>query len=161
MDNWNYGITTSVWRKAPQLCCINMLQQYHAGEKSSEGACAIANVTVGRDSVIPSGVLCSRMRYANVSRETVSETDTSARDFELAIHPVQLGNFEVLKNSDSKLRHLGSSQRLEVISLIKEYSNLFPDVLGSYSRAKGMMWTCMGDANPIKQHPCRTAPKKQ
>ena len=65
----------------------------------------------------------------------LSDADTSAQNSEVAILPVQLGNSEGLRNINAKLNHLGTSQRSEVIPLIKEYSDLFPDVP---VRAKGM-----------------------
>ena len=113
-------------------------------------ACGIVNVAVGRDRVIPSGVSSSKLRYASEPREMVnlSDADTSARDFEVAIHSFKLGISETLRNIDAKLKHLGFSQRSEVLSLIKEYSDLFPDVPG---RAKGMHYDVdVGDAKPVK-----------
>ncbi|CAB4005229.1 Retrovirus-related Pol poly from transposon, partial [Paramuricea clavata] len=70
----------------------------------------------------------------------------------------KLSNSDVLRNMDSKLSHLQPSQRQDVLDLVNEYAQLFPDIP---SRTDMISHDVdIGDASPIKQHPYRLNPSK-
>ena len=63
----------------------------------------------------------------------------------------KLSNSEILKNLDTKLNHLTTTEKVEMEQLLKEFQQVFGDV--------PKRTTCiyhdvdMGGASPIKQHP--------
>ena len=70
----------------------------------------------------------------------------------------KLSNSEILKNLVTKLSHLTSTERMEMGQLLKEFQQVFGDVL--------KCTTCIchdvdvGEASPIKQHLYRVNPIK-
>ena len=70
----------------------------------------------------------------------------------------KLSNSDVLGDMDSKLSHLKPSQRPDVLDLVHEYAQLFPDVP---SRTDMISHDVdVGNAPPIKEHPYRLNPTK-
>ena len=131
INNVNYIIHTPDRRKSQRLCHVNMLKKYYEGEK--------VNIT----------------RVAPVAM-TVEVEDFSCRD-ELS-GSVRLKNSDVLSNLQEKLGHLPAPQQKQMISLIKEFAVLFPDVPGRTDCVYHDV-DVMG-ATPIKQHPYHTNPVK-
>ena len=131
INNVNYIIHTQDRQKSQRLCHVNMLKKYYEGEK--------VNIT----------------RVAPVAM-TVEVEDFSCRD-ELS-GSVRLKNSDVLSNLQEKLGHLPAPQQKQMISLIKEFAVLFPDVPGRTDCVYHDV-DVMG-ATPIKQHPYRTNPVK-
>ena len=70
----------------------------------------------------------------------------------------KLSNSEILKNLETKLSHLTSTERMEMGQLLKEFQQVFGDV------PKCTTCIChdvdVGEASPIKQHPYQVNPMK-
>ena len=70
----------------------------------------------------------------------------------------KLSNSEILKNLETKLSHLTSTERMEMGQFLKEFQQVFGDV--------PKCTTCIyhdvdvGETSPIKQHPYRVNPMK-
>jgi len=80
-------------------------------------------------------------------------------DFEVTVQPVRLQNSHVMANLHDKVSHLPEKRGDEIVSLVNEFRDLFPDVPG---RARGISHDVdVGDARPIKQHPYPVGPEKR
>ena len=132
-NDLNYVIITPNRRRNKQLCHVNMLKAYHERKKVVQ---PVNVVSSGRDS------------YNNEDESKLSSLSETTK----------LSNSDVLRNMDSKLSHLQPSQRQDVLDLVNEYAQLFPDVP---SRTDMISHDVdIGDASPIKQHPYRLNPTK-
>ena len=103
LNNVNYVISTPDRRKSQRLCHVNMLKKYFERE-TSRNATKVAPVAM-----------------------TVEVEEDLCRD-EIMSGCVKLQNSDVLSNLQEKLSHLTKSERQQMISLITEFSVLFPDV---------------------------------
>lgn len=94
------------------------------------------------------GVNITRVVPVAIAREV--EEDFSCRD-EIMSGSIKPKNLNVLFNLQEKLSHLPAPEQKQMISLITEFTVLFPDVLG---RTDCMCHDIdvMG-VTPIKQHP--------
>ncbi|CAB4033082.1 Transposon Ty3-I Gag-Pol poly [Paramuricea clavata] len=127
-NDLNYIIITPNRRRKKQLCHVNMLKAYHERKK------VVQSVNV---------VSSDRDRYSNEDESELSSLSETTK----------LSNSDVLRNMDSKLSHLQPSQRQDVLDLVNEYAQLFPDIP---SRTDMISHDVdIGDASPIKQHPYR------
>ena len=132
-NDLNYVIITPKRRRNRQLCHVNMLKAYHERKKVAQ----------------PVNV---------VSSDRNSHNDLNEFELSNLSETTKLSNSDVLRNMDSKLSHLKPSQRQDVLDLVHEYAQLFPDVL---SRTDMISHDVdVGDAPPIKQHPYRLNPTK-
>ncbi|CAB4009566.1 Hypothetical predicted protein, partial [Paramuricea clavata] len=132
-NDLNYVIITPNRRRNKQLCHVNMLKAYHERKKIVQ---PVNVVSSDRDS------------HNNEDESELSSFSETTK----------LSNSDVLRNMDSKLSHLQPSQRQDVLDLVNEYAQLFPDVP---SRTDMISHDVdFGDASPIKQHPYRLNPTK-
>ena len=132
-NDLNYVIITPNRRRNRQLCHVNMLKAYHERKKVAQ----------------PVNV---------VSSDRDSHNDQNEFELSNLSETTKLSNSDVLRNMDSKLSHLKPSQRQDVLDLVHEYAQLFPDVP---SRTDMISHDVdVGDAPPIKQHPYRLNPTK-
>ena len=88
---------------------------------------------------------------ASISNDSVNSGDPVEKT-------IKLHNSDVLLNLDKKLNHLPERERTVIKQLIEEFVGLFPDALGKTIAANHDV--DVGDAHPIKQHPCRMNPIK-
>ena len=137
VSDLNYIILTPGRRKQKQMCHINMLKEY-----------------IDRD---------SSQKTVNV----VNTVELESREVECDCNldnckpgPVKLENSDILKNLDTKLSHLDSSQQQQLKQLIQEYNHIFPDVP---SRTDMIHHDVIIEDNtkPVKQHHYRMNPVKQ
>ena len=130
-NDLNYVIITPNRRRNKQLCHVNMLKAYHKRKKV----------------VQPINVVSSDSHNNEDESELSSLSETT-----------KLSDSDVLRTMDSKLSHLQLSQRQDVLDLVNEYAQLFPDIP---SRTDMISHDVdIGDASPIKQHPYRLNPTK-
>lgn len=138
LSNLNYVLETPDRRKETQLCHVNMIKPY-----------------IERDSSV---------EIHPVSLNVVSSEpeETFSRDLNDKLSPLttaKLSNSDVLRDLDSKLSHLSSTQRQDLTDLLQEFMHLFPDVP---TRTEQIYHDVdVGDASPVKQHPYRLNPIKQ
>ena len=77
----------------------------------------------------------------------------------MTVHPIKLQNLDVLNNLAYRLDHLSSSQRDELLNLVYEFQDLFPNVP---NKAVGITHDVdVGQADPIKQYPYGVGPEKK
>ena len=126
----DYIIDTPGRRKQQRLCHINMLKLYKRRNN---------NNTVSKS--------CATVTTVHVEGERDREKNGP-----------KLSNSEILKNLDTKLSHLTTTEKVEMEQLLKEFQQVFGDV--------PKRTTCIyhdvdvGEASPIKQHPYRINPIK-
>ena len=150
LDDYNYVVSTPDRKKSTQRCHINMMKTYHQRDKGSDKGLA-------SPTPLPT---CHSTPVTNIAMATVSEPQHNvSTDFEVNVEPIKLGNSDVLSNLQVKLAHLDTVKSEQMSSLIREYSDLFPD---TPSRAVGMYHDVdVGETTPIKQHPYRVGPLKK
>ena len=121
------------------MCHVIMLKSY---QQSSEEAPDTTN-----HPEIPSQVLCS----------SVLKDNSSSTSAELVLGGnLRLKNSDILKKFQAeKLSHLEAVKQEEIIQLVFQFVNLFPD---TPSRTDQVLH--LGKATPIKQHPYRVNPQK-
>ena len=134
LNNTDYLVEMPDKRKRFKVCHINMLKPYHDGEPEAK---PVSAVSVQEDS-------------EEVPQEEVNP--------EIGVS-VKLQNSDVLGQLDVKVSHLTEVQQQEITSLIREYSDIFPDVPGKTGVLKHDV--DVGDAAPIKQHPYRVGKEKK
>ena len=127
----NYVIVTPDRRKNKQLCHVNMIKPYHERKK------VINAVSSGSND----NHTAEELELFNLSETT------------------KLSESDILRQMDSKLTHLEQSQQDEIQKLVREYSDLFPDVPTRTTMISHDV--DVGDAVPVKQHPYRLNPSKQ
>ena len=71
----------------------------------------------------------------------------------------KLENSDVLRDLDSKLSHLSQSQHQDLERLLHDFEHLFPDIRNRTDKIYHDV--DVGDATPVKQHPCRLNPARQ
>ena len=98
-----------------------------------------------------------------VSSDRDSHNNEDESELSSLSETTKLSDSDVLRTMDSKLSHLQLSQLQlsqlqDVLDLVNEYAQLFPDVP---SRTDMISHDVdIGDASPIKQHPYRLNPMK-
>ena len=136
----NHVIAIPDRKKGTQLCHVNMLKACHPRAGNADKGVTM-NLSHGK----PEG-----------DEGSGSRTNS---DFEITVHPIKLQNSDVLNNLAYRLDHLSSSQRDELLNLVYEFRDLFPDV---HNKAVGITHDVdVGQADPIKQHPYRVGPEKK
>ena len=91
----------------------------------------------------------------NSNQEHETWGDTPDLDVECKI---RLSNSEILGNLETKLNHVPSDKRVQLIELLLKYKSVFSD---APNRTKVLMHDVnVGSAHPIKQHPYRINPIK-
>ena len=137
LSDLNYVLVTPDRRKQRQLRHINMLKEYVDRNNSPAVHPVSASVAM-------------------------LETDEAANNFkENAVLPgtARLKNSDVLQDLNSKLSHLSQYQPQGLEHLLHEFEHLFPN---DPNRTDAICHDVdVGDATPVKQHPCRLNPTKQ
>ncbi|XP_059847699.1 trimeric intracellular cation channel type A isoform X1 [Hypanus sabinus] len=128
----DYVIRTPDRRRPTQLCHINMIKPYY--EKKSDTVTVVVNDN-----------------EFDLTRNMID--DSSEFHSKSNIVSVRLPNSTILENIDEKLAHLQPEQKQQMKKLIFKYKDLFPDVPRRTTIASHDV--DVGDAKPIKQHPCR------
>ena len=140
VGNVNYIIDTPDRRRTQHLCHINMLKKYC----ERDDVASVATIT------------------AIHSMEDMEENEDFSNDSILGsdatMGSYKLHNSEILAKLDQKLHHLTESQQQQVISLLRDFVDLFPDVPGQTSCV--YYDVDMMGAKPIKQHPYHANPVK-
>ncbi|XP_062610561.1 uncharacterized protein LOC134272333, partial [Saccostrea cucullata] len=138
VNDLNYIIKTPGRRKSKQLCHINMIKQYH--DQTDIDHPKVESVAASSTEV-----------------KSTQEQDQLAHEYDQSTP--KLKNSDVLSDLESKLNHLQENEKEELVSLIQEFSHLFPDV----PKKTNLVYhdIDVGDASPIKQHPYRMNPVKQ
>ena len=135
VNSVDYVISTPGRRKTKRLCHVNMLKAYN--EKPDR-----------QDSPKTVSVVSSPPN--DVTQQMITEDEPR--------QSVRLKNSDVLQHLDEKLQHLPMGERMAVAELVREFSDVFPDVPCKTPFA------ChdvdVGNARPIKQHPYRLNPTK-
>ena len=105
----DYVINTPDRRKAQRLCHVNMMKPYVERTESSRQSvkCTLPVLSVRKGSIEP------------VVVPSVCEVTSNS---------MKLKNSDVLANLGAKLCHLSCSQQMQLSALIKEFTDLFPDV---------------------------------
>ena len=124
----NYVIVTPDKRKSKQLCHVNMRKLYHERTKVEQCVNAVSSGSATSDTAEELGKLFN-----------LSET-------------TKLSNSDVLRRMDFKLTHLDPSQQSNIERLVRDYSHLFPYIPSRTAMIPHDVE--VGDAAPIKQHPC-------
>lgn len=171
VSNLNYVISTPDRKRKTTLCHINHLKLYCDREGSISELKSPCTSTVRNDDARVTNVPPSKKCDAEVVSSLVV-----AAQAENAFLSVQQGamvsalfedegripSMEVIegrmKNS-GVLSDLDSLERNDLISLIKQYENLFPDVPRRTTAIEHDI--DVGASFPIKQHPYRTNPHKR
>ena len=142
INNRNYVVKTPGRRKDTQLCHINMLKAYHERVNSDQSELPIGLIRTEKSSDSDS---------SDIEKENIQEY--SPKDVK-----VKLQNSMVLLDLDQKLGHLSLSERQELVAIILQFKNIFPDVPNRTTVAYHDV--DVGTASPIKQHPYRLSPVK-
>ena len=138
----DYVIDTPDRRKSRRMCHVNMLKSY---QQRSEETPDTTN-----HPEIPSQVLCS----------SVLKDNSSSTSAELVVGgSPRLKNSDILKKFQAgKLSHLEAVKQEEIMQLVFQFVNLFPD---TPSRTDQVVHDVdVGETTPIKQHPYRVNPLK-
>ena len=147
----NYIVSTPGRRKSQQLCHINMLKKYvdrHSSTTRSIGA--VTNISSEDDE--------ENCEFGD-STERIIDPDVRINYDSKILGSQGLQNSDILADLDSKLNHLGHSEREQLKTLILDYKHLFPDVP---SRTNKIFHDVdIGNSQPVKQHPYRMNPVKQ
>ena len=149
ISDTNYLIKTPGRRKETQVCHINMLKAYHEKPKPEL-------VTLNNRLVLES---------PTHSKDCVGEVAEKEEDTESEVRlendqqPIKLQNSQILNDLGTKLSHLPSVQRKELVKVITQYREVFPDVPSKTNLIEPDV--DVGDSAPIKQHPYRVSPMKK
>ena len=73
--------------------------------------------------------------------------------------PIKLQNSQILNDLGTKLSYLPLVQRKELVEVIPQYREVFPDVPSKTNFIEHDV--DVGDSAPIKQHPYRVSPMKK
>jgi hypothetical protein len=137
VNDLNYIVKTPSRRKSKQLCHINMIKPYY--DRSDVDRPNVESVA------------------ATGTEITNPDKDSHTHGYDQST--LRLKNSDILSDLGCKLSHLPDNEQNELMSLIQEFSHLFPDVPTKTTQI------ChdvdVGDAFPIKQHPYRMNPLKQ
>ena len=135
----DYVINTPDRRKVQRLCHVNMMKPYveRAGSGEHPVTRTVPVLVVEKGPIDP------------VIVPSVGD---------VAGDSMKLKNSEVLANLGTKLCHLSSSQQLQLSALIKEFTDVFPDVPCQTTLVSHDVE--VGNSHPIKQHPYRVNPVK-
>ena len=138
----DYVIDTPDWRKSWRMCHVNMLKSYQQ--------CSEETPNTTNHPEILSQVLCSSVLKDNSS-------STSA-DLVVKGSP-RLKNSDILKKFQAeKLSYLEAVKQEEIMQLVFQFVNLFPDTPSQTDQV--VHDVDVGEATPIKQHPYRVNPLK-
>ena len=180
VDDINYVVVTPDRRKKTQKCHINQMRRYMPRQKLTSTPMSQTSVSASDNIPLKGLASPSLLPLASehgpesdgakdvdlaITSQTQEEVTCGTpmslnhgEDFEIPFQPVRLGNSAVLADLSTKLQHLAPLERDVLAPLIKEYSDLFPDVPG---RVKGVYHDVdVGESSPIKQHPYRVGPVK-
>ena len=140
----NYVVNTPGRRKERRVCHVNMIKEYLHRENN------VDIITNNVDGIVSNMI--------NISEDVTNDftLDSSVKD---NIQSARLKNSDYLANISDKLSHLNDIQKKEVISLIKDNEQLFPDVPTKTTAAVHDV-VVINDSPPIKQHPYRLNPIK-
>ena len=129
-------------RRSWRMCHVNMLKSY---QQHSEETPDTTN-----HPEIPSQVLCS----------SVQKDNSSSTSAELVVGgSPRLKNSDILKKFQAeKLSHLETVKQEEIMQLVFQFVNLFPDTPSQTDQV--VHDVDVGEAIPIKQHPYRVNPLK-
>ncbi|KAF7690629.1 hypothetical protein HF521_012433, partial [Silurus meridionalis] len=134
VNDLNYIVTTPDRRKARQLCHINMLKPYH------DRSVQIVSVVSQGESAVD------------------DDCQEEAPSIKPEIISCKLSNSEILQNLDVKMSHLEPWQQAQMMDLVLQHRDLFPDVPKRTHVA--VHDVDVGNAQPLKQHPYRMSPEK-
>ncbi|KAI5617705.1 hypothetical protein C0J50_22774 [Silurus asotus] len=134
VNDLNYIVTTPDRRKARQVCHINMLKPYH------DRSVQIVSVVSQGESA--EGDDCQE-EAPSIKSEIIS---------------CKLSNSEILQNLDVKMSHLEPWQQAQMMDLVLQHRDLFPDVPKRTHVA--VHDVDVGNTQPLKQHPYRMSPEK-
>jgi len=130
VNDLNYVVRTPDRRKSHQLCHVNMLKLYHVRDIKAVAVAGCPDDTPEKEPYLaPDAVVSCRLK-----------------------------NSEILTDLDSKLNHLDSQQREQLIALMLSHNDLFPDVPRRTDEC--VHDVDVGDARPIKQHAYRLSPER-
>ena len=149
ISDTNYLVRTPGRRKETQVCHINMLKAYHEKPKPElvtlNNKLGLENLMHGKDCV-----------GLEAEKEEDSKSEVRLGNDQ---QPIKLQNSQILINLCTKLSHLPLVQRKELVEVINQYKEVFPDVPNKTNLIEHDV--DVGDSAPIKQHPYRVSPMKK
>ena len=149
ISDTNYLVKTPGRRKETQVCHINMLRAYHEKTKPE---LVILNNKLGLENPMHSESCVGQV--AEKEEDTKSEVRLGNDQ-----QPIKLQNSQILNDLGTKLSHLPLVQRKELVEVITQYREVFPDVPSKTNLIEHDV--DVGDSAPIKQHPYRVSPMKK
>ena len=149
ISDTNYLVKTPDRRKETQVCHINMLKAYHEKPKPE---LVTLNNRLGLESPTHSKDCVGQVA------EKEEDTESEVR-LENDQQPIKLQNSQILNDLGTKLSHLPLVQRKELVEVITQYREVFPDVPSKTNLIEHDV--DVGDSAPIKQHPYRVSPMKK
>lgn len=178
VSNLNYVISTPDRKRKTTLCHINRLKLYCGREDSISELKSPCSPTVRNSETCVTTVPPSKKCDAGVVSSLVVEAqpesafssvqpgavvsalfEDEGRIPSMEVIEGRMKNSEVLNDLDSFLSSLSTLERNDLISLIKQHENLFPDVPRRTTAIEHDI--DVGASFPIKQHPYRTNPHKR
>ena len=154
INDLNYVIKTTGHQKERRVCHINMIKEYVVRETKINTDRAADGVVSNIMHTHVSDCISNVSDIENDCATNVSD-DVSVRD---SIQSARLKNSDCLCKINDKLSHLSDTQKSEVISLLKDNMELFPDVPSKTTAAEHDV--IITTDKPIKQHPYRLNPIK-
>ncbi|XP_063868212.1 uncharacterized protein LOC135104613 [Scylla paramamosain] len=141
MSDVNYIVRTPGRKKKNQLCHVNMLKPFHERDRENGG-----DVVEGVRTV-------SVVNVTTEAEEKWSEVKLSRCE------GMVLENSAALGNLNDKLGHMEVEKKERNKEIIERFNSVFPDA----PRKTNVVVhdVDVGEAEPIKQHPCRVNPQKR
>ena len=145
INDLNYIIKTPGQQREKRVCHINMIKEYFVRDDNDD-----SNVSTD-------GIVANIVNDSNNADVDVNDCmlDSSLKD---KYQSARLKNSDYLANISDKLSHLSDTQRQEVIGLLKDNDQLFPDVPTKTTAAEHDV--IITTTEPIRQHPYRLNPIK-
>ena len=143
INDLNYVVLTPGRQKQKRVCHVNMLKKY-VDRADSEFVKPVSTI--------------SNIKDTTNDRKDISEQCVEDSENDNIDRSAHLVNSDILSDLGSKLNHLESDHKEQLINLIGEYQEIFGDVPTQTTAT--FHDVDVGDATPIKQHPYRMNPVK-